>query len=177
MSVKQFSETFLSHYFWHGNASATPWLGEDTTYAGTITVQQALLAADGADSASVEALAAANKVLIKPPNGTVSMELRFYGDGAENVDDVVQLYAAAGADHYRHFAQLTIIIGTQDYGSYHFHDTVTPANEAWLTTVSEVSPGSDHMGSYVFNTHGNDRFLVIASDLDCTLIGVDWRRL
>lgn len=168
MSVKQFSESFLSHYQWQAPDN------------NLITVEQALLGATALDDASVETLADANKVLIKPPNGVVAMELRFFGDNAAagNTDDVVQLYAAAGVDHYRHFAQLTIIIGTQDYGTlYHFHDDITAANNAWLSTASAVSPGNDTFGSYTFNTHGHDRFLVIASDKDCTTIGVEWRQL
>lgn len=176
MSLKQMSETYLTQYPWVVNGAVQPWLSNEV-YAGTITVEQALLGATALDDASVETLAAANKVIIQPQNGWVSMELRFYGDGAENIDDVVELYAMAGSDHYRHFAQLAIVIGTQDYGtSYHFHDTMTPANEAWLTAASEVSPANDTMASYIFNVHGYSKFLVIASDLDCTTIGVDYRR-
>lgn len=159
-----------------------PWVAPSNN---TITVQQALLGATELDYDSViTTLADANKVVIDVPKGCVSMELRFFGDtsAAENTDDVVELYAHAPGpsshkDHFRHFAQLTITIGTQDYGSsYHFHDTVAPASEAWITTPAEVSPGNNTFGSYSFNTHGHDKILVIASDLDVTTLGVEYRR-
>lgn len=162
-----FSEDYLSHYYWQAPAN------------NLITSEQSLLGATALDDASVVALAATKKVIIEPPTGWVAMELRFFGDiaAAENTDDVVQLYAEAGADHYRHFAQLTIIIGTQDYGTlYHFHDDITPANEEWLTAAAEVSPANNTFGSYTFNIHAHSKFLVIASDLDCTTIGVEYRR-
>lgn len=163
-------ESYLKQYFWQ--------LG------GTITSQQALLGATALDHASVEALAAAKKVLIEVPQGWLAMELRFYGDIAatENTDDVVQLYAASTSDsnpdHYRHFAQLTITIGTQDNGTlYHFHDTIVPANEQWLSRCNEVSPANNTFGSYIINTHTHSRVLIIASDKDCTTIGVDYRKV
>jgi hypothetical protein len=90
-------------------------------------------------------------------------------------DDVVELYAMVGRDHARHFAQLSIKVGTQVYGSYKFHDTVVPANVAWLTRNYAVSPANDTFGSYTFNLHGHDKILVIASDLDCTTLGVEYR--
>ena len=165
MSVETYSEDYLKQYYWQAPDN------------NTITTQQAMLGATALDHDSVEDLADANKCLIEIPQGLVAMELRFYGDGTDGTDDVVQLYAEAGDDHYRHFAQLTIVIGTQDYGSsYHFHDTITPANEAWISAAAEVSPANNTFGSYVFNAHAHSRILVIASDLDCTTIGVEWRR-
>lgn len=166
MSVKQFSETYLSQYYWQRG--------------GLITSEQALLGATALDHTSVvTTLAATKKVVITIPVGWAAMELRFFGDisASADTDDVVQLYAEAGVDHFRHFAQLTIVIGTQDYGTlYHFHDGITPANEAWMTTPAEASPANNTFGSYIFNTHAHSRILVIASDKDCTTIGVDYKR-
>ncbi|MHC4121947.1 MAG: hypothetical protein ACYSSI_00105 [Planctomycetota bacterium] len=164
---QQQQEKYLAQYLWQAG--------------GTITTQQALLGASALTHAAVEALADANKVLIEIPQGWLAMELRFYSDAAANIDDIVQLYIAATSDslpdHYRHFAQLTLIVGTQVYGSYKFHDTVIPANEAWITRSNEVSPANNTFGGYVLNTHGNSKILVIASDLDSTTLGVDYRKV
>lgn len=170
---QQFTEDYGAKYPWK--------LG------GTITTEQALLAgATGLTHAAVEALAAANKVIITVPDGWSAMELRFYSDAAADIDDIVELYAHANfedsagngvVDHYRHFARLTIVVSAQVYGSYKFHNTVTPADEAWITAADEVKVVAETFGSYVFNTHGHNKILVIASDLDSTLIGVEYRRL
>lgn len=170
---QQFVEDFGAKY---------PWLP-----AGTLETEQALLGASGLDDASVTALTTAKRVIIKIPEGWGSMEIRFYSNAAADIDDVLQLYSQAYAggglkgpgavDHYRHFAQLTIIVGTQVYGTYKFHDDITPANEAWITPATEVSPGNNTFGSYAFNLHGSEKIVVIASDLDSTLIGVEYRRM
>lgn len=163
-----FSESYEHHHFWQAPDN------------NLITVEQALLGATALDYDSVESLAIANKVLVEIPNGVVAIELRFFGDisATADTDDVLQLYAIAGEDNYRWFAQLTIVIGTQDYGTlYHFHDGITPANEAWIDTPAEASPGNNTFGSYAFNTYGHTKILVIASDLDCTTIGVEWRQI
>ncbi len=161
------SESYLGQNFWRSG--------------GTIKSQQALLGASALTHAAVETLDADKKVLINIPQGWLAMELRFFSDGSANVDDIVQLYIAATsdskADHYRHFAQLTIIVGTQVYGSNKFHDTITPANEQWITQNNEVSPANNTFGSYVLNTHAHNKILVIASDLDSTLVGVDYRKV
>lgn len=169
MSTKQFSESYLSHYQWIAPSD------------NLITSEQSLLSGGAVlTDAAIETLATAKKVIIKPPDGVVAMELRFFGDisASADTDDVLELYAAAGVDTYRHFAQLTIVIGTLDYGTlYHFHDGIAPANEDWITVPAEATPANNTFGSYAFNTHGYDRFLVIASDKDCTTIGVEWRQL
>lgn len=160
-------EKYLGQNFWRSG--------------GEITSQQALLGASALTHAAVKALANTKKVLIDIPQGWIAMELRFFSDGAADVDDIVQLYAAATSDskpdHYRHFAQLTIIVGTQVYGSYKFHDTITPSNEQWITRNNEISPANNTFGSYVLNTHANSRILVIVSDLDSTLLGVEFRKV
>jgi len=163
---QQLQEKWLSQYYWQAG--------------GTITSEQDLLGATALDHASVKALADTKKVIIEIEQGWMAMELRFYGDkeAANNTDDILQLYAEAGEDHYRHFAQLTITIGTQDYGTlYHFHDTIVPANEQWISRSNELSPANDTFASYVFNTHAHSRILAIASDLDCTTVGVEYRKV
>ncbi len=159
------TESYLKQYYWQSG--------------GTITVQQALLGASALTHAAVKALA--NKVLIQIPQGWVAMELRFFSDSAADTSDVLQLYAAASSDskpdHYRHFAQLTNLVGTQEYGSNKFVDTITPANEQWITRNNEVSPANNTFGSYVLNAHGHGNILVIASTLNSTTIGVDFKKV
>ncbi len=161
------SESYLKQYYWQSG--------------GIITVQQALLGASALTHAAVKALANANKVLIKIPQGWLAMELRFFSDSAADTSDVIQLYAAASSDskpdHYRHFAQLTNLVGTQEYGANKFIDTITPANEQWITRCNEVSPANNVFGSYVLNTHGHGNILVIASTLNSTTIGVEFKKV
>lgn len=163
MTRENQSESYLPQYYWQAG--------------GTITVQQAMLGASALTHAAVKALADANKVLIEIPQGWIALEMRFYSDGSEDAVDVIEMYAEAGEDHYRHFAQLTLIVGTQEYGSNKFHDTITPASEQWLTRNNEVSPANDTFGSYVVNTHAHSRFLIIASTRVSATIGVEFRKV
>ncbi len=160
-------ESYLKQYYWQSG--------------GNITVQQALLGSSALTHAAVKALADANKVLIKIPQGWLAMELRFFSDSAADTSDVIQLYAAASSDskpdHYRHFAQLTNLVGTQEYGLNKFIDTITPANEQWITRNNEVSPAINTFGSYVLNTHGHGNILVIASTLNSVTVGVEFKKV
>ncbi len=160
------NETYLKQQFWQ--------------VEGSITVQQAILGADALTHAAVKALAAANKVLIEIPQGWLAAELRFYSDGSENDEDILELYAAATSDsnpdHYRHFAQLTTKVGTQEYGSNKFIDTIN-ADANWLTNKGEVSPANDTYASYAFNLHGHSHILVIASTLTSTTLSVEVKKV
>ncbi len=160
---QQLQEKYLAQYYWQ--------------VGGTITVQQAMLGAGALTHATVEALASANKVLIEIPQGWIAFEMRFFSSGSENDVDIIQMYAEAGRDHYRHFGQLTLTVGTQEYGSNKFHDTIVPANEQWLTRNNEISPANDTFGSYVMNTHAHSRVLIIASTLVSATLGVDFRKV
>ena len=161
------TESYLKQYFWQ--------LG------GTLTVQQALLGASSLTHAAVKALADANKVLIDIPQGWIAMELRFYSDSAANTSDVIELYAASTSDsnpdHYRHFSQLTNLVGTQEYGSNKFIDTITPDSERWITKPNEVSPANNTFGGYVFNTHGHSSILAIASTLNSGTLGIEYKKI
>jgi len=160
------SESYLRQYYWQSG--------------GEITVQQALLGADALTHAAVKALAAANKVLIEIPQGWLAEELRFYSDSAENTVDVVELYAASTSDskpdHYRHFAKLTLTVGTQEYGSNKFHDTVVAVSN-WLTNKGSASPANNTFGSYVLNNHGHGHILAIASTLGSTTLGCGYKKV
>ena len=160
------NESYLKQYYWLDG--------------GTITVQQALLGAAALTHAAVEALAAANKVLITVPQGWLAEELRFYSDSAAGTIDIVELYAASTSDsrpdHYRHFAQLTLTVGTQEYGSNKFHDTVVAVSN-WLTNKGAVSPANDTFGSYVLNNHGHGHILAIASTKGSTTLSMDYKKV
>lgn len=167
MTAASESEAYLKQYYWQPG--------------GSITVQQALLGASALTHAAVKSLADNKKVLIEIPQGWIALEMRFFSDGSADDVDVVQLYAAATSDsepdHYRHFAQLTITVGTQVFGSNKFHDTIAPATEQWLTRNNEVSPANNTFGSYVMNTHAHSRILIIASTRVSTTIGVEFRKV
>ena len=159
-------ESYLKQYYWRPG--------------GTITVQQDLLGADALTHAAVEALADANKVLIEIPQGWVACELRMYSDSAEETADVLEVYMAATSDskpdHYRHVGQLTTAVGTQEYGSNTFIDTITD-NTKWLTRNEAISPANDTFGSYVMNLHGHGHILVIASTLGSTTLGIEYKKV
>lgn len=141
--------------------------------AGTITSEQAALGVTGRDDTTVEALAAAKVVKIKPVGQPYAMLFRFRSDGSEDDDSVLQVYAARGNDHYHRIAQLTIVQGQQiDSGSIYFADTITPASEDALFD-GEESNLANMIAHYYVRVLGFDRFLFIASDLDSTTIYVD----
>jgi len=181
MSVKQMTQSWIEHSLWYEDTDVIykpPYNG--SAYNGQITTQCDATDYDGTlgmADATVEALAAAKKVKITPFNGTPAIALRFKSDGSANDDSIIQLYAANGVDHYQHMAQLTVTQGTQLYSTgIYFCDKITPANEEWYSTVTELDgTGINFIGGYVFNTHGCDRFLILCNDLDTTTLYVDWR--
>lgn len=176
--MRQLSQVFQEQTLWNEDGGT---LENNDTYDGDITSEYAgdntLPPVTALDDATIEALADAKKVIIRPPNGTVSLELRFRSDGNNNDVNILQLYAAAGPDHYDLMAQLSPVQGLQPHSVGFFCDHMTPATEAWLTAASEIdqSTPADGIGRYVFNTHGCDRFLLVASDLVTTTVYVDWR--
>lgn len=185
----QLSESYLTQQYWVKDTDRTPWLdsdaGIDAIYDGKITSEyegdNSLPLVTARDDATVVALAATKKIIIMPPNGAVSLELRFRSDGSANDENVMQLFAAAGVDHYDLMAQLTVIQGAQPYSAtdgIYFCDYITPATEAWITAASEIDQATpaDGIGRYVFNTHGYDRFWLVASDLVTGTVYVDWRK-
>jgi hypothetical protein len=179
------TESYLNKYDWHCDGDRTPWLpgpdaGGDSIYDGKITTQAdaADYAVGERDDAAVEALAAAKKIIIKLPPGIVSLELRARSDGSENDANVLQVFCAAGIDHYLWHDQLTFTQGTQLYsGSIYFADTLTSSGEQWLTDTRQISPTSDHVARNVMNVHGYDRIWIVASTLATTTCYVDWKQL
>jgi len=143
--------------------------------AGSITVENAALAVTGRDVATVDAIAAANTIKLTPQlPGPYAMMLRFRADGANNLDSILQMYAARGNDHYNLVAQLTVVTGQQDTdtSTIHFVDTITPASEDTIYDGEEFN-ATDTIGHYYIRTLANDRFIIIASDLDTTTVYCD----
>ncbi len=159
-------ESYLKQYYWQSG--------------GEITSAQALLGASALTHAAVKALTATKKVLIEIPQGWLATELRFYSDAAANTEDVLELYAASTSDsqpdHYRHFAQLTTLVGTQEYGSNKFIDTITPI-DMWLSRNKAITPANNTFASYVANTHGYSHILVIASTLNSSTLGINYKKV
>lgn len=143
---------------------------------GSITTE-ASLAVTGRDVATVDALAAAKTVKLSPPlPGAYAMLLRFRADGNADIDSVLELYAARGGDHYSRVATLTILTGTQDTdtSTIHFIDEISPTNEDLIFAgVENIGTGDNHIASYYCRTLANDKFVVVASDLDSTTVYVD----
>ena len=145
---------------------------------GSITVANAALTVTGRDWTTVNAIAAANKVQIELREPIpYALLFRFRSDGAEDVDSILQLYAARGEDDFHRIAQLTITQGTQiDSGSIYFNDTILPASEDALFD-GEESDLVDMIAHYYVRTLGFDKFVFICSDLDSTTVYVDVAQL
>lgn len=181
MSLRQMTQSWIPHTYWIEDTdiirqppyNGDAYDGKITTVAGATDYNGTLGMAD----ATVLALAAAKRIIITPPNGTPALALRFRFDGSENDSNVLQLYSGCGVDHYQHMAVLTVLQGTQLYSTgIYFGDKVTPTNEEWYSTVTELDDtGHNFIGGYVFNLHGADRILLLCSTLAATTIYVDWR--
>ncbi len=159
-------ESYLKQYYWQAG--------------GEITSAQALLGASALTHAAVKALADTKKVLIEIPQGWLAGEFRFYSDSAANTEDVIELYAAATSDsepdHYRHFATLTNLVGTQEKGSNKFIDTISAVSN-WLTNKGAVSPADNTFASYAMNMHTHNKVLVIASTLNSTTLSCEFKKV
>lgn len=174
-------ESWKRHEYWTMNGD-THNMRQDAVYDGKITAQ-----ASGANygvtlraTATMEALGATKIALIKPKSGIAAIELRFRSDGSDGDDSVLQLLASAGVDWYTIVAQLTITQGTQLHSTgIYFCDTIVEASGDWITDTAVIQPTTpgNWISRYVLNTHGYDRFLLIASNLDTTSIYVDWKPL
>lgn len=151
-------------------------LNSDWKNAGNITSEQTALAVDGRDTPTADALAATKIIKINNKHPSAyALLFRFRADGAEDLDSVIQLYAARGKDHYHRIVELTIKTGVQDTddASIHFIDTITPAEEDDLFDGS-ASSLEDMIAHYYVRTLGFDKFLLVCSDLDSTTIYVDY---
>lgn len=143
-----------------------------------VAAGQAPIDVDKRSDADVVALSDTKKLIHTPQDGTVALEFRFRADGAEDDAYEIQLYVAAGVDHYTKHADLTCTQGTQDSDSEHFIDTITKTNEDWLTTPTIVRSEANQIARYVMNTHGYSKFLFVCTDLQtATNFYADVRRI
>ncbi len=146
------------------------------TPAGSITTEHVELPVTGRDVATADALATEYTIKISPPTPMpYAMLLRFRAVGTEDVDDILQLYAARGNDFYRRIAILTTIIGTSDTdtSTIHFIDTITATEEDGHHDAEEQNLTDNRTATYYLRTFGCDRFLILASDLDSTTLYCD----
>jgi hypothetical protein len=143
---------------------------------GTITSAQAALGVLARDSATVDALAAAKKILIPLVGDPEAYLLRFRSDGSENDTNILQLYLGDDNDHYEYIGQLSVNQGQQiDAGSIFFGDVVTPANEnTFFAGVEDTT--TNYIGKYFFKVHGYKNLLIVASTLATTTLYVDGKR-
>ena len=145
--------------------------------AGSITTTQAALTT-AKDSVTVNALAAAVKVIINPVDLQVATELRFITDDDADAN-VLNLYAMAGdTDFYKLIATITLTGGTTvaPGTSKVFCDTLVLTAEKWPTSMKAMSPIANDIAGISLNVHGYKNFLLIATTLANTLT-VQKRRL
>jgi hypothetical protein len=138
------------------------------------------MAAGYRTDAIVEAMTSTKFCIHYVKRNTVALEFRFRADSVANVSDVIDLYAASGIDHYTRVSRLTMLTGNQIYsGSILFKDAITETLLNWITDTKAVTPAvdDDHIGRYVLNTHGYDRFLFVSPTRNSTTIYVDKRRI
>jgi hypothetical protein len=174
---QQYTESYLGHKYWIASGDKVyghPEYGNGYTYQGTITSAAAAGDWDESelDNTAVEALADAKKVIFYVPQGWVTTEFRFRYNGTAGDQHVLECFASAGKDHYRHIDQLTIDQGAQEHTAgaagtgIHFIDTVVSAGEQWMTVTKELTTTTDNIGGWMINNHGYDRFFFVASTLD-----------
>ena len=173
------TEQFLNHHYWVKDGDQ---LKDGSLYDGKITlkVDAADYAVTARDNTSIEALVSTKKVIVKPLTGVVAIQFRFRGDGTTGDQHVLQMFAAAGDDHYDLVDVLTIDQGTQIYTTgIYFIDTVVSAGEKWHTITKALSSTANNIGGYVMNTHGYNKFLFLASTLDANTsnLYIDWKEL
>jgi hypothetical protein len=173
---------------WPGESHTEEYAWEDL---GDITVQQAALAGNARDYASVTELAAANRVLWTPQKRKVSLEFRFEMDGAENATSIIACYGhcpridSSGDeqnDEFTIICSLTLTQGTQEgnTASTYFADTLAEGTDkAWLssTTLIQKDGGDNQCARWLINKHGYRDFIFIATTLSVNTIHVWGRRL
>jgi hypothetical protein len=164
------ADDFVTQYIWHNLGS----------YTAAILDTAGVFAVTDRTQASVDAASTASINVLKPLNGTVSIEFRFRTDSA-GAGGVFTLWACAGVDYYQRVATLTCTKGTQaDADGNLFADTIGITNNCWLSTIgtaeNETTPENE-VARIVINTHGYDRFAVSCASLaSATTVYCDYRR-
>lgn len=143
---------------------------------GNITTAKSALTTDKS-AATINALSAAQTIIITPDDGTVALELRFRGEANGKVD-VFNLYAMRGdSDHYDLIATISNVCGTQTDGTYFFADTIVLSAEQWIDDIVAVSNATNGIAKVILNTHGYKNFLLIATTLGSAAAYVDAARI
>jgi len=192
---QQLSEDYIGFKPWYMHGDELPWTHDTSpdgheTYVGTITTAAAAtdFDADTCSYVAADALAAAKKIQFTIPQGWVGIGFRFRFNGITNDQHVLEMFAGFGPNdgHYMHFGTLTIDQGVQEYltgaapTGIKFCDVVTPTVENWFTLGYEGAQ-EGYIGCYAINTHGCDRFWIVASTLDTanagTTLYVDFKQL
>ena len=143
--------------------------------AGSITTQHDDLGVTNKDVATVDAIVSTAIIKIVPRKpGAYAMLLRFRSDEADGTDDILQMYAARGNDFYSRIAQLTTVVGLGNAdGDNHFIETITPAEEDGMYDAEEQNLTDNRTGHYYVRIFGNDRFVILASELDSGVLYCD----
>lgn len=150
--------------------------------AGDITSVHAVLAADGRDEVTVDALAAKYRVLYEIPFGVPAIEGRIRSVGT--VDDTVDVHvyakpktpgSAENPEHYVRVGELTFDQGTQDSNDEHFADIASIASNLWAPGLT-VQTTANEIGRFFLNTAGYEKFLFIASAMAQTSIYLDIKK-
>ena len=133
----------------------------------TITTSQAALTTDKS-ATLVDALASTKTAFLRPPNGTIALELRFRGLMADGYVNVLNLYGMRGEeDHYTLMVTLTLKTGTQVYSAGNrFVHTITKTNEKWWDSIDVINDEANGIARVGFNTHGYSDFVLIATSRD-----------
>jgi len=135
------------------------------SWASVGTIDATAAAADSAlgvaerDFTTANALANAVSYVI--PQEINYIEVRFILTTNE-ADVDIDIWAIRSADSEMcRVCTLDVICGQQDADddTHHYADTCTVANNKWITTVSAIIPGTDHMARLVFDVCGYDRIL------------------
>lgn len=129
---------------------------------GELTTEQAALAVDGRDVATVEALTATGVAVFNPDDGTPSLEIRIRTDGTEDDQFALHIYAARGNDYYQKVGIITCDQGAQECAVGAFVDVLVEAEDSW--TELSVESVTDEIGRIYLNTKGYDRFVFFSPD-------------
>lgn len=134
------------------------WSSAGTILASTAHGDTALTEAER-DFATANALT--NAVSYTIPQEINYIEVRFVLTTNE-ADVDIDIWAIRSADtEMCRVCTLDVVCGQQDAddATHHYADTCTISNNQWLTTVSSIVPGTDHMARILFDVCGYDRIL------------------
>lgn len=117
------------------------------------------------------------KVVKLAERGWNHLEFQFSAAGSENDVYVIDIYFARGETNWRRATTLTLTVGLQTAGTGKtFCDTMADnGTTKWLnpSTTYILSPEGNEIASFLCDTFGYDRVLVIATTLPATGLVVE----